>query len=218
MATYTKKVGHLAELAVKSFLEGSGYKVIPYGVEHTLREVVDLGTKAYAKLGLEEVIKTAPDFVVLSPDRESYWLVEVKYRGCWSELARSSLNDDFEPQVRSWKRLFAVIAIKSPAGQDGTTTSHIRVCHLFIRDAGGERRLNAYVKGVAGGKKWDEVQWDDLCPIEDVFRSCCQDAAGKQRVDELVQTIRKMPEDSLDNCKEEFRNAWQKVHGRRDKC
>jgi len=211
MATYTNTVGQRTEQAVKSFLEGDGYKVIPYGVEHTLKDVVALGA-AYSKLCLDEVISSAPDFFVLSPDTQCYWLLEVKYRYCWSDLTRSGLKCYFEAQARCWKRVFAAIAVKSPVGTSGLPTSHIRACQLFTDNG----KLRAYVKGIAGGKEWDDMQWDNLSPIEDVFRDCCQDEAGKHRLREFVRTIREAP-DKGEHVKNVLRKAWNRTHPKQTK-
>jgi hypothetical protein len=77
--------------------------------------------------------------------------------------------------------------------------------------------LKAHVKSTDEGKEWDEIQWDDLYPIEEVFGACCQNEAGGKRLVELVQTIRNMPEYSVDDNKEILRNAWQRVHGEKNK-
>ena len=213
MATYTDTVGKRAEQAVRFFLESEGYKVIPYGVEHTLKDIVALGTEAYSALRLNDVISSAPDFFVLSPKNQGYWLLEVKYRACWSNLTQSGLKEDFETQARCWKSVVSLIAVKSPVGPDGVPTSHIRVGQLFERGS----KLKAHVKSTDEGKEWDEIQWDDLYPIEEVFGACCQNEAGGKRLVELVQTIRNMPEYSVDDNKEILRNAWQRVHGEKNK-
>jgi hypothetical protein len=73
-------------------------------------------------------------------------------------------------------------------------SSHIRACQLFT-DSG---KLNVYTQGDGGSKKWDEVQWEDLYPIEDVFRACCQEDDRRRRLSKLVGAIREMPEESID--------------------
>ena len=192
--TYTNTVGKLAEQAVKSFLEGDCYTVIPYGVEHTLKDVVNLGTDKYSKLCLEKVVSSAPDFFVLSPQNQSYWLLEVKYRGCWDNLTRSGLKECLEPQTQCWKNVVALIAIKIPVGADKSPSSYIRVCQLFT--IGG--KLNVFTQGNSGSKGWDEVQWDDLYPIEGVFTACCQDDTSKRRLSILVKAIRETPQKKTD--------------------
>jgi hypothetical protein len=211
MATYTDTVGKRVEQAVRSFLENEGYKVIPYGVEHTLQDVVALGTEAYSALRLNDVISSAPDFFVLSPKNQGYWLLEVKYRACWGNLTQSGLKEDFETQARCWKSVVCLIAVKSPVGPDGVPTSHIRVGQLFERGS----KLKAHVKSADEGKKWDDLQWDDLYPIEEVFGACCQNEAGKQRLNKLVRTIRETPEHSIDM--NLLRKAWKRTHSTQNK-
>ena len=94
MVLYEDKVGRISEAAIKTFLERCGYKVIPYGVEHTLCDVVAFGKKQYSQLQLIDVIRTAPDFFVLSPKCEYYRLLEIKYCNFWSETERAYLKAD----------------------------------------------------------------------------------------------------------------------------
>jgi len=207
--TYTNTVGKRAEQAVKSFLEGDGYKVIPYGVEHTLKDVVNLGPVIYSRLCLEKVVSSAPDFFVLPPQNQICQLLEVKYRSCWSDLTRSGLKEDLEPQTQCWKKVFALIAIKIPVGTDGSPSSYIRACELGIVSG----KLNAVTQGNGGLKEWDEVQWDDLHPIEGVFTSCCQDDASKCRLSNLVKSIREMPEKKTDkNLKWKIWKIWKNLY------
>ncbi|MEI7728104.1 MAG: hypothetical protein WCO56_00920 [Verrucomicrobiota bacterium] len=191
---YTNSVGQRAEQAVKSFLEGDGYKVIPYGVEYTLKDVAALSTEAYSALHLSDVITSAPDFFVLSPSKQGWWLLEVKYRKCWCDLARDGLKKKLEMQARCWKRVVVLIAVKHPVGPDKLSTSYIRACQLCM-DSG---RLMAYRTNSTEGREWDAIEWDFLDPIEAVFGACCQNMAGMKRLNKLVETIKKMPEDSSD--------------------
>lgn len=189
--TYSDKVGGLAEDAVQGFLASGGFTVIPYGIEHTLKVVADLDLKQYAQLQLDEVIATAPDFFVLSPERQYYWLLEVKYRSFWSDETRDWLKSHLEPQVKCWRRMLVLIAIKSPVGTPGAPESHIRVGQLFVENG----KLSVYAQTCVGGKEWDQVQWEDLPGIGDVFSACCSNTGGLEQLCNLIESIRSMPDD-----------------------
>jgi len=202
MTAYKNPQGESAEKAVKAFLESSGCKVIPYGMEHTLKEVVDLSAAAFRDLNLEKVITSAPDFFVLTPKNSSYRLLEVKYRKCWTPYLRTELKKIIEPQVRCWPRLNVLIAIRSPTGAAGVPESHVRVAELSY-EAG---KLSVHVRSREVAKEWDAVEWQDLSPLQELFTGFCRGNAGRDRLGHLVEAIRKIPDESLD--KTSIKKLW----------
>ena len=193
MTAYKNPQGESAENAVKAFLEGSGCKVTPYGIEHTLKDVAKLDWNDYANLQLEKVITSAPDFFVLSPNDANYWLLEVKYRRGWGPNTVSELKEHLEPQTQCWPRINVLIAIKSPIGEVGKPECHLRAGQLFC-EAG---QLSVHVRSREVTKKWDAVEWQDLFPLHEFFSAFCRDAAGRSRLGQLVETIRNIPDESV---------------------
>lgn len=204
MNAYKNPEGELAEKAVKAFLESSECEVIPYGIEHTLKEVVKLGAAVYRKLQLEKVITSAPDFFVLTPRNSSYRLLEVKYRKCWTDYVRTELKEILEPQVRWWPRVNVLIAIRSPIGTAGVPESHVRVAELFCEAC----KLSVHVRSPEATKEWDAVEWQDLTPLQALFPGFCRGEAGRNRMGQLVEAIRKIPDESLD--KRSIKKLWNK--------
>lgn len=201
----SNKVGRNAEDAIRTFLESGGYTVVPYGVEQTLKPVVDkLGYHEYCALNLDPLISRAPDFFVLSPDKKHYWLVEVKSIAQWDITQREWLKARLEPQTKVWKRVFAVIAIRS-AESASPLDSHIRVGQLVISD----NKLKVWPLGISEEMDWDQVQWENLRSLETLFGAGRGQDSWKQRCTVLVEAIRKEPNDTAES--ECLRKRWNEL-------
>lgn len=202
MSAYKNPQGEAAEKAVKAFFESSGCTVIPYGMEHTLKEVADLSAAAFRKLNLDKVVTSAPDFFVLTSKNSGYRLLEVKYRKSWDDYVRTKLKESLEPQARYWPGVKVLIALRSPTGAAGLPESHVRVAELFYE----ADSLSVHVHSREATKEWDAVEWQNLTPIQELFPGFCTGEAGRIRLGQLVETIRKIPDESLD--KASLKKLW----------
>ena len=190
----TNEVGRNAEGAVRVFLESGGYTVVPYGVEHTLKEAVDkLGYNGFSALNVDRLISSAPDFFVLSPDRKTYWLIEVKCPAQWDENQRRWLKDSLEPQTECWRHIFVVIAHRSGRVTD-PLENHIRIGQLFIDD----NKLKVWPRGSSESMDWDEIRWEDLPGLETVFGAGREQGSWSKRCSTLVETIQKKPDEAAE--------------------
>jgi hypothetical protein len=109
--------GSLAQAVVKAAFSHWQYRVIPFGIEETLREVVTLDKQRYKELRLPIILKTMPDFIVTSVDMQSVHLVEVKFRSKWSDRNRQLLFKELQHQAKNWGSMLVVFVFKDFFGQ-----------------------------------------------------------------------------------------------------
>lgn len=77
--------GKIAELVFSQmFRNGHKFTVIPFGYENTFPEIPQYANLANDKQAVE-IIRSAPDFALVSHDKKEVYLVEVKYRSILSE-------------------------------------------------------------------------------------------------------------------------------------
>lgn len=65
---------------VQALLKQAGYRVIPSGMEHLIREVTPLDHARYKALDLPPVLRSLPDYVVLEGDVSGALMMDVNYR------------------------------------------------------------------------------------------------------------------------------------------
>jgi hypothetical protein len=70
-------IGKTAEKIVSDLFEEAGFKVIKYGYEHTVKELVSRYNPIQGPAA--DFIRHQPDFIVVNEDNEAFF-VEVKYR------------------------------------------------------------------------------------------------------------------------------------------
>lgn len=90
--------GHIAETIFEQMIrEEDGYTVFHFGYEHTLPMLAQY-RKTIKEVDLEK-ISNAPDFVLISNDRQEAYLVEVKYR---SDLNKTELKKIAKQLLSRW--------------------------------------------------------------------------------------------------------------------
>lgn len=98
--------GGLAETLLSCLLQDCGYRALPLGVEHSLRELKELQVGdpvAYA--GVPMSLRKLPDFFVLDAPNATGWFIEVKFRRNWQMFRDDALNEALLPQVNTWERI-----------------------------------------------------------------------------------------------------------------
>ncbi len=70
--------GQLAEYIVKKLLQDSGYIVSDFGMEKSHPEI--LGKIGKDCNNVSKIVRRMPDFLIISPDGEKHYMLEVKYR------------------------------------------------------------------------------------------------------------------------------------------
>lgn len=72
-------IGQQGQNYIKTILSQAGYKVIPYGVENHIEELIKQLRGAY-DTKTQRRLHLMPDYVVIDPDTKKVWLIEVKNR------------------------------------------------------------------------------------------------------------------------------------------
>ena len=212
---YEDLVGKSAEMAVKTFLEMDGYKVMPYGVEYALRTGISMTQKQYVALSLPSQIRRTPDFLVLSPKCEYWRLLEVKYRSHWDENTRNQLKKSLAEQASSWGMVHVAIGLKEPFGDKAGADSQVRIGQIFMED----KQLCVLCCNDAGAKKWDDVEWGDLGLLTESFPECCGNKYAASRFRELAYYFANLPKRFDDEIltKEVMSEIWDDMSGKKTK-
>lgn len=91
--------GKIAEIIFEQmFREAGEYTIIPFGYENIVPELVNCGKSANAKKVIKN-ISSSPDFALISRNKESVFLVEVKYR---HRLDKEEVKNLAEEQKFRW--------------------------------------------------------------------------------------------------------------------
>lgn len=215
MGMYEDLVGKSAEMAVKTFLEMDGYKVMPYGVEYALRTGISMTREQYVALSLPNQIRRTPDFLAISPKCEYWRLLEVKYRSHWDEQTRTQLKQPLMEQASSWGNVHVAIGLKEPFGGKAAPDSQIRIAQIFMED----KQLCVFCCNNSGAKKWDNVGWGDLGMLKESFPECCGNKYAVSRFRELAYYFANMPQRFDDEIlsKEVFGEIWNEMFGKKMK-
>lgn len=100
--------GKIAEIIFSEmFREQGGYSIIPFGYENITPELAHCGKRSSIAEKVKENIRTSPDFVLISKDREDIYLVEVKYR---SRIDEKQLEEIAKKQKERWNPSYIFLA------------------------------------------------------------------------------------------------------------
>ncbi len=160
--------GSLAQAVVKAAFSHWNYRVVPFGVEETLREVTSLDLEQYRKLKLPVTLRSAPDFIVASLDMSFAHLVEVKFRSKWSDVVRKNCRHELQRQVKHWGPITVVFVFRNfhDAGPC------VKCLSLDIHKIEGNRENHLEVVTANNGTKdWNEVTEADFRDLSEVFPS-----------------------------------------------
>jgi hypothetical protein len=112
--------GRIAETLVSCLLQHAGYRVLPLGIEHSVRELKVISTadpEIYHSA--PEAIRRLPDFVVLDTRTDSPGcVVEVKFRKRWPDFQNPKLIEILLAQARAWPRLRLIAFLGLPFQAD----------------------------------------------------------------------------------------------------
>lgn len=102
--------GRIAETVFEQmFCEAGNYTVIPFGYEKTVPEIARQN-KFSRSSGAQKVIdniRTAPDYVVIFPDKKTIFLVEVKFE---SKLNINKIKEIAKKQSERWNPSWLFVA------------------------------------------------------------------------------------------------------------
>lgn len=99
--------GKIAEAIFEEMFRASGnYTIIPLGYEHTTPVIAQYQHLVHVQKVLEN-IRNAPDFALISEDKTSVFLVEVKYR---SQFDKEDILKIAQNIHESWDMCFLFIA------------------------------------------------------------------------------------------------------------
>lgn len=111
--------GRIAEIIFSEmFREQGGYSIIPFGYENITPELAYCGKRSSMAERVKENIRTSPDFVLISKDREDIYLVEVKYR---SRIGEKQLEQMAKRQKERWNPSYIFLAMPDGFYYDSCT-------------------------------------------------------------------------------------------------
>jgi Holliday junction resolvase-like predicted endonuclease len=127
----------------RMFIKEEKYTVIPFGYENIVPEIMQYANSAN-NYGLLDNVRNAPDFALISHEKNEVFLVEVKYR---SYIQEDKLKDIAEKIQDKWKQ--AILFLATPQG------FYFDLCSDIIVNDGKIRPL---------GKNWvsEEIQEEYL--------------------------------------------------------
>ena len=106
------------------FRETDRFTIIPFGYQHTLPEIAQYAHMVKYQPVFDN-IRTAPDFVIVSQDRTSLFMVEVKYRTAHTQ---ADLVEISKKILERWDAIWLFLAT-----QDGF---YFDSCTNIIKNAG----------------------------------------------------------------------------------
>ena len=158
--------GSVTQALLKSLFEGSGYMIVPLGVEEVIRELTILDSDAYKNLKLPKNLRCIPDFFVANDEMSETWLVELKFRKQWNDDVRKSLSSQLRNQAEHWGPFHLLLFLgESCKKYDYKPSGWFGVARLDYR----ESELVLLKNNDSVRCKWKDVKWDDLYRIQDVF-------------------------------------------------
>lgn len=174
--------GNLTESLVQTLLEHAGYRIVPMGVEHVIREVKERNCSSHAlPLGL----RTLPDFLVTDAKMQNHWQLEVKYRQRWHTATATELGNTVEEQVKHWGKLHLLLFLGVHHGSSQTPASQCRVFTLVHQD----NALHYLPRKKRKPKPWRDVAWEHGNRVQDVFRGLndTREEDGIRKCCEVIQ-------------------------------
>jgi len=156
--------GTLAQAVVKAAFSHFQYRVVPFGIEETVREVASLEKEEYDKLDLPPTLRQTPDFIVASLDMSRAHLVEVKFRKRWSDKIRKLLFNTLRNQIMSWGGKLIVVFVFRDFFGKGTC---LKCLSLKVEDDG--KRYLEVVSPSGVVKNYNDVTEADFCDLSAFF-------------------------------------------------
>lgn len=175
--------GAVTQALLRALLEDSGYRIIPFGVEETWRELAQLKEQDYLALRLPKTLRQLPDFFVSDYPIKNTWLVEVKYRKEWSNSIRDELGSQLLEQVNHWSPLYLIVFLGGAAEQTSNKTDS---CMGIVRLTSENGELFVTTVEDPTPKKWSDISWKAFGRIQKVFKTL----STPKKLDE--QTLRKV--------------------------
>ena len=184
--------GGVTQTLLKCLLDDAGYRVVPFGIEESIRELVCLTKEEYQSLNLPHVLRKMPDFFVTDKAMKKAWLVEVKFRKRWDEQTKLAIKSEISSQIKSWLPLLLVVFVQEPVYESKRNTpySYIGAAEL-VADADGDL---AIVTSGSGMVKWEHANWGDFPKIQAVF----PDLRSRYREKTIESTMRAIQSLPLD--------------------
>jgi hypothetical protein len=175
----------ITQTLFETLLENANYRVIPFGVEETVREIKNLDKTTYINLNLPTPLRTMPDFLVTNRDLNKLYLVEVKYRKNFSIETRFELEDKMIRQVKMWGSLFLVIFLGQHEGAAPEMPSNsIRVFKLEIE----HDQLVVVKNNDAQKMKFIDVDW--VGEYSNKFQNIFTSVSGKYDEQTLSRSLK----------------------------
>lgn len=116
--------GRIAETIFEfMFREDGKYTVIPLGYEHTTPELAQYSNLINQNSHVLDSLRLAPDFALLSKEKDYVYLVEVKYRG---KIDTKEILAIVEEKLKAWKISFLFLI--TPKGFFYGSCSDIKRC------------------------------------------------------------------------------------------
>lgn len=169
--------GQVAQTALHAAFERSGYRVRRLGVEELLPELSSEAGVAWRR-SLPERLRFLPDLVVIDPDGDGGFLVEVKFRSRLSEELFRSLCSEIFNRRRFWPETVTVLMVAEPERGQGYHQDHIRVIPGTI----GETEL-------FDGRPL-QARWENLPQLQHVFQRVHGSFDRQQVFDAITPLIR----------------------------
>lgn len=150
-------------------MEDVGYNVVPFGVEEVFREVKDFHNNGTLP-ALPMALKKMPDFIVVSPEKERIYMVEVKYRKCWNEETRAELAEKLKDQLSVWDPIYLMLFIGETVEDLGSSPSQIaRISKITMKED------LLYILNYPDEKEektfpWDNVEFGKLLYLQSIFK------------------------------------------------
>ena len=154
--------GTITQTLIKALFEDAQYRVIPLGVEETIREVVVLPEHEYIQLNIPSTLRKMPDFYVSDKEMKKCWLIEVKYRKEWNEKTILSLFQKLSEQVQIWSPIYLMLFLDKPARGNGNQPSELMgILKLSYSD--GKMLINDK------DLEWEKLSWSHFSRVQNIF-------------------------------------------------
>lgn len=108
----------------RMFIKEGKFTVIPFGYENIVPEIMQYANSAN-NYSLLDNVRNAPDFALISHERNEVYLVEVKYRG---RLQEDKVKEIAEKIQDKWKQ--AILFLATPEG------FYFDLCSNIIKNEG----------------------------------------------------------------------------------
>lgn len=180
----------LTEGVIRALMIDAGYRVIDFGIENQIREIVCMPTLEYLELGFPQALRVMPDMVVMDRDQTTKHLVEIKYRNGWS----LDLLQELEQQVATFGNLVLVCLNASPEIRERTPSpsTYLRACRLRHGNGVYQAEMRS-----AGHTCWTNVddlgshagQWWGLSPMQEIFPQM-NDRSAERTLTSAIEALR----------------------------